>query len=406
MTTPLAPYRRVLGTPGAAVMSASGLLARLPISMVGLGTVLLVEAHTGSYAAGSLVAAVMGVVGAVASPLHARRADRGGQSRVLRPATAVYVVGLLALVATVLTDAPLWAAVAAAAVTGAGTVPIGSMVRSRWTVLLPRGSSLQTAYALESVLDEVVFMLGPVLVTVLAARVSPAGGIVVAVVAAVLGVAALAAQARTEPPPHPHDSAVAKVPLFTSSLVVMILLNAVIGAVFGSIDVTVAAFATEQGRQAMGGVVLAVFAGGSAIGGAVYGSLHWRVSPLRRFLVAMAVLAVGLVPTTLEPSLLPLALNLFVAGLAIAPMLISATTLVEELVPARRRTEAFAWATTGLILGANAGVAAAGPLVDTHGAHRTFLLPALTVLVATVAAAACAPTLRRAILAARARRAE
>ena len=205
MTRFLTGYLEVLRLPGAASFSAAGVLARLPISMLGIGIVLSVEA-TGSYAVAGWVAATYGVVQALASPVVARAVDRMGQARVMRPAIAVHVLGLVLLVACAQARAPRWTLFAAVAVTGATIGSLGSLVRARWSFLLsdhPRRPALvHRAYSLESVLDEVVFIVGPILVTLLATQVSPAAGLAAAACAVAVGGIWLLAQHRTEPHPR------------------------------------------------------------------------------------------------------------------------------------------------------------------------------------------------------------
>ena len=202
----LSSYRRILSQPGTLLFSASGFVARLPISMVSLGIVLLVSAATGSYAlAGSVSAAYMIANGGLAV-VQGRLLDRLGQARVLvrgrrrlrhvpHPAHVVGPGGLAAA------SRPT----SSAAVAGATLPAVGSCVRARWSHVLSSADQLQTAFALEAVWDETVFMLGPILVTVLATTWHPLAGLIAALVAAVVGTLAFAAQRSTEPPAHPAE---------------------------------------------------------------------------------------------------------------------------------------------------------------------------------------------------------
>lgn len=371
----LAPYRSVLSEPGALPFSAAGLVARLPISMLGLGTVLLVEAHTGAYAPAAAVAATLGVTGALAAPLLSRLVDRHGQARVLRPALAVNALGVVLLVVLAVAGAPLPLLLGCAVLAGAGTVSIGSLVRARWSRLLPGSPRAHTAYSLESALDELVFIVGPVLVTVLAARVSPVAGLLVAVVAALTGGYALAAQRRTEPPAQPREAHAGVGTLRSVGVVLLVAVFVVAGAIFGAIEVTTAAFAAARDVPAAAGAVLAVFAFGSMVAGLIYGAVHWRARADHRFTVAVVALAIGVVPCALVGSLPALAAVLLVAGFAISPMIVAGFALVEALVAPARLTEALTWTSTAIALGANLGVSVAGPVIDRYGAQRGYLIP-------------------------------
>ncbi len=266
----LSSYRRILSQPGTLLFSASGFVARLPISMVSLGIVLLVSAATGSYAlAGSVSAAYMIANGGLAV-VQGRLLDRLGQARVLIPVVAVFATSLTLLMWSVQADWPLLATYVSAAVAG-GTLPaVGSCVRARWSHVLSSADQLQTAFALEAVWDETVFMLGPILVTVLATTWHPLAGLIAALVAAVVGTLAFAAQRSTEPPAHPRSTSTGPRPRMPWGTVVLLgLVCAALGALFGAAEVSTVAFAEEHGNRAYSGFLLALWAAGSLIAGVV-----------------------------------------------------------------------------------------------------------------------------------------
>jgi MFS family permease len=384
----LTGYLEVLRLPGAASFSAAGVVARLPISMLGIGIVLLSVEATGSYAVAGWVAATYGVVQAVASPVVARAVDRAGQARVMRPAIGVHVLGLVLLIVCAQARAPRWTLFAAVAVTGATIGSLGSLVRARWSFLLsdhPRRPALvHRAYSLESVLDEVVFIVGPILVTLLATQVSPAAGLAAAACAVAVGGVWLLAQHRTEPPPSGGHAAHQRGGMNLPGLGVLVLAFACIGVVFGSVEVLTIAFTDEQGVPGRAGAVLAAFAFGSMLAGIAYGAVHWQSAPSRRFLAAVLLLAVGLSPALLASSVLSLAAVVLLAGVAISPMLISGNALVQELLPAGRLTEGLSWVSTGLGIGIAAGAAAAGVAVDRLGAAHGFAVPVAAGVVAAL----------------------
>ncbi len=199
----LSSYRSVLSRPGALRFSVAGLFGRLPLSMAGLGMLLLVQAESGSYGLGGSVSAAYMVANAIAALPLGRLVDARGQGRVLALGSLVFGSAMVALVVTVEADWPLWSTYAAAAVAGATLPPIDACVRTRWAHVLDRPDEVETAYAFEAVVDESVFIVGPILVTLLATLVDPIAGIAATVVAGVGGSLAFAAQRGTEPPAHP-----------------------------------------------------------------------------------------------------------------------------------------------------------------------------------------------------------
>ena len=196
-------YLGLLRLPGALRFSAAAFVGRMPISMIGLGTVLLIAAATGRYGLAGLVAAAGAIGSAICTPLAARLTDRLGQDRVLVPQAIVFAAAAAAFVLCAQVRAPAWALLASGGAAGATMPGLGSMVRARWSTLLAGAGGLPTAYALESVADEMIFVIGPALVTLLATEVFPAAGIIVAAALSVAGTLALAVQRRTQPAPLP-----------------------------------------------------------------------------------------------------------------------------------------------------------------------------------------------------------
>lgn len=183
----LTSYRRVLAEPGTLRFSATGLVARLPMSMVSLGIVLLVSSATGSYGLAGSVSAAYLLANATLAVVQGRLIDGLGQSRVLPVATAVFAVALALLMTAVQAGWPEWSAYVLAAVSGGALPSVGSCVRARWSHALTAPGDVQTAYALEAVADEAVFIVGPIIVTVLATTWHPLAGLSVAIACGVAG---------------------------------------------------------------------------------------------------------------------------------------------------------------------------------------------------------------------------
>ena len=365
-------YRRVLGLPGALVFSMSGLVARLPISMVSLGIVVLVSTRTGSYSLAGSVSAAYLVAGAVCAVLQARLIDRLGQSRVLPVAVAVFAAGLVAMMSAVETDRPAPWPHLFAAVAGAALPQVSSCVRARWAHLVSDKQDLHTAFAFEAVVDETVFIVGPALVTVLATTVHPLAGLGAAVLAALVGTAVLVSQRRTEPPAsgatrnHPSD------PMPWRMLGPLVACAFMMGALLGGAEVATVAFSDELGAKPLSGLMLALWALGSLLSGLVTGAVHLRASNASRFRWGMLALGLLMLPLPFVNGFVLLGVFLFLSGFAISPTLIASFAWIEESVPSGRLTEGITVFTTGLAAGLAPGAALVGLVVDTAGASASY----------------------------------
>lgn len=384
------PYSQLLAIKGTRGFVSAGFVGRLPMSMMGLGTVLLVQSSTGSYGVAGAVAACLAIASSAAAPLVGRWIDRLGQARVLLPSLAVHTVGLLTLLAAAHWRTPRWSLFAAATITGIAIPPVSSCVRARWALVAPDTARLQVAYALESVLDEVIFIVGPVLVTLLATAASPAVAVASTLAFVATGVLTFAAQRGTEPAPSarpaadrvatagPADDSGNRADRRRRSAIgvpgvrVVVTAFVALGAVFGALGVSMVAFAGEQGARGAAGPLLAVLAGASMCAGVVYGARGWRAPLHRRFAVALGLLAVGVVPLAIVDSVPLMAAAAVLAGLAVSPSLISGYGLVERLSPSGALTEGLTWVSTAVGLGIAIGSSASGQLVDLRGAGWGF----------------------------------
>jgi hypothetical protein len=251
---------------------------------------------------------------------------------------------------------------------------IGASVRARWSALVPDRSELRTAYAFESVVDEAVFIIGPVLVTVLATVVHPLAGLTCAGTAAVVGTALLVTQRRSEPPvaagPQRHGAG----PLPWRMLGPLVGCAFVMGAVLGGTEVATVAFADEQGAKPLSGLLLALWALGSMVAGIVTGAARTPASNANRFRWGMTALALLLLPLPFLHGLVLLTAFLFLSGLAVSPTLIAGFAWIEETVPPDRITEGITLFITGLGGGVAPGAALVGVVIDAAGASRSYAL--------------------------------
>jgi MFS family permease len=393
------PYLRALASPGALRFSAAGFLGRWQISMFGLGTMLLISSLSGRYGlAGAVVAA--GAAGyALVSPLVAQLADRAGQRAVLRPLMLVFSAATGALIVGAEARAPGWVLLTASGLAGAATPQLGSMVRARWSELLGGSPLLHAAFSLESVADEVIFVVGPVLVTLLATTVYPASGLAVAAVTCLAGTLLFAAQRATEPPVRPvrrtgpvlgagrqRRGGRARGSLLPArGLVTLAPVFLFFGAMLAAIDLATVDFAAGHGHKPLAGVILGGYALGSTAGGLWYGSRVWRASLSSRFTVTVCAMATGTATFWAMPGLAALAAVMFFSGLVLSPLVIGGFSIVEQQARPGRLTEGMAWLTSALAVGTAVGSAAGGQIIDAGGARLGYIFAAACAVGAAVA---------------------
>ncbi|MET9622013.1 MULTISPECIES: MFS transporter [unclassified Streptomyces] len=378
------PYRAIFAAPGTTSFSVAGFVGRMPLSMMGIGIVTMISQVTGRYGLAGALSATLATSAAVMGPRVSQLVDRYGQRRVLRPATLIALAAGAGLLVCVQQDAPDWTLFAFTALVGC--VPsVGAMTRARWAeIYRGEGRRLHTAYSWESIVDEVCFIFGPILSIGLSTIWFPEAGPLFAGVFLAIGVFWLTSLRATEPRPHPRTADSGGSALRSPGLQVLALAFVATGAIFGSVDVVTVAFADERGAKAAASLVLAVYALGSCLAGAVFGLLHLKGEPSRRWLLGVCAMAVSMIPLLLAGNLPLLAVALFVAGLSIAPTMVTTMALVEAHVPRTKLTEGMTWTGTGLAIGVALGSSAAGWVVDARGAEAGYVVPVVSGGVAVV----------------------
>ena len=361
-------YRRVLGAPHVLALVVSSVLARTPIGMVSLALVLYVERLTGTFGSAGAVTAAFAVAAGLASPLLGRLIDRLGQTRVLLTAVAVHVTALVAVVVAGEAGGSPAGLAALAALAGAGTPPVSAALRPLWPRLLDDEALLPAAYALDSILIEAVFSLGPLLTAALVAAFSPGAALLAAAVIVLSGTVWFCALPpsrawRGEPSAAGWAGALQSPGMWT------LLLAAVgAGACFGAFEVALPAFGRDHGSASVGGPLITAWALGSMAGGIVYGAVAERLGSLARAFLRLAVLLPLVSALTLfAGSIAGMAVLIPVAGVVIAPLQATQNQLVGVVAPGGTITEAYTWVLMGLVVGVAGGNALAGALVDASG---------------------------------------
>ncbi|MCM2390375.1 MFS transporter [Streptomyces albipurpureus] len=380
-------YADILRAPHAARLLAGTLVGRLPNATAHIAIVLFTRAEGGSYTLAGGLAAAYGIATAIGQPLLGRAIDLRGQPRVQLPAAVVSALGMVLFAAVGLDS--LLLAYAAVAVAGLFTPPLEGGLRALWPSVLGRQERVHRAYALDAVAQEILFTLGPLLITLIVSFWSAGAALLVINVIGVFGalsvVSSKPSRAWRSAPREAHWLGALRSP----GLLALLGAFFFVGLALGSITVAGVAYADDHGRESIYGLLMAALGLGALIGGVFYGARQWAGAPERRLLVLIALLAVGYLPLALTPGVVPMTVLSVIAGVFLAPAIACAFIVVDRHAPRGTVTEAFSWLVTTFGVGAAAGTAAAGPAAEWGGTDWSFAvagaggIAALLVLMAT-----------------------
>jgi MFS family permease len=360
-------YARILRTPGVAVIVFATLIGRMPIGISGLAILLFVREVTGSFASAGLCAGALALGSALGAPLQGRLIDRRGVHTLL-PLAGVHAAGLLAVLAAGEAGAGTAVLAGASLLAGAATPPVSSVLRSRWPYLLAEQPQLiPGAFALDSVMIELIFVTGPLVTTLVVATVGAQYALVVSAACAVAGVLLLLGGLRGRPGPQrtaDGSRALGLGALAAPGLRTLVLASVPVGFTLGTIEVVLPAFSAEEGARELAGVLLAVWSCASGVGGLAWGVLGTRVPLIEAHLRFAWLLPLAVAPLLLAGSPVSMAPLAILAGLPIAPLIASRNQLVERVAPAGTSTEAFTWPLTALVAGVAVGAATAGSVIE------------------------------------------
>lgn len=359
-------YRRLLSIEGMRALVAVNLLGRLPIGTLSLAIVLFVREETGSFATAGGVAAAFALAGGLCAPLQGRTVDSFGQTRVLVPLALVHASALTAVIALGVSDAPTGALAAAAAVAGSTIPPISACFRPLMMDLLAGDQDLlPTGFALDSILMEVVFIVGPLITATVVAAFSGAAAVATAAALGFVGTLAFATRPASRAwRGEPRTTGIAGA-LASAGTRTLTLAGLPIGICFGTLEVALPAFGAEHGTANLGGVLFTLLAAGSMAGGVAYGVAAYRLGSLTRgYLILVAALPATLALTVLADSVLVMVLLVPLAGSVIAPLTAAENQVLAAVAPAGSTTESYTWVIMATVVGVAVGNAAAGALVQ------------------------------------------
>ncbi|MCX4565931.1 MFS transporter [Streptomyces viridodiastaticus] len=395
-------YLDILRARHATRLLVGTLIGRLPNATAPIAIVLFVRAEGGSYSLAGVLAAVYGLSNAVGQPVLGRLVDLKGQPRVQLPAALLSALAMAVFAFT--GTGSLVVAYGAVALAGLFTPPLEGGLRALWSSVLPKEERVHRAYALDAVAQEVMFAVGPLLVTVCTSLWSAQAALLVLNVIGVLG----ALSVVVSPPSRAWRSAPREAhwlgALRSPGLIALLGAFLAVGMALGSITVAAVTYADDHGGDAVYGWLMAGIGLGALVGGIAYGARQWAGEPARRLQVIVALLAVFYLPLMLMPGPVAMTLLTVVAGVFLAPAIACAFVLVDRHAPRGTVTEAFSWLVTTFTVGASLGTGVTGPVVEAGGALWGFAVPGaaggVSLLVLTATGRVLAVPARTAVVAA------
>ncbi len=375
-----APYRSFLQLPDTRNMLLAGLLARMPVGMMGLSMLLFVREELGSLVQAGVIVGAFFISAAIVAPLIGRLVDRIGPKPPLYVLACIQPIAFLLFIFNIITTKNYVAAIACVMLAGASASPVSVLTRTIWRLRFGQDEALRKmAFTLDSIMVEINFTIGPLLVAVLIALVSPRAAFFVSVGFATIAVGIFLASPALKywQQIKPEIGAAPRHffgPLTNTGLQKLYVLSFGFAFCLGILEVSYPAYGTVISQPAFGGVLLALNSIGSAVGGLIYGTLKLRASMGRQFAASLAILAVPLLAHAFMQQQIAFAIFAFAAGLAIAPAFTAQIMLVTDMTPPKYATEAFTWSSTCIVSGIGLGTAGGAALIDKFNIGAPFLV--------------------------------
>jgi len=366
-------YVEFIRQPDVARLLLVALLTRMPVGMVGFAMLMFLRESLGNFALAGTAVGIHFISIAAVAPVIGRIIDRHGPRKPLLVTGVVQPLALLAILASAKMGLAFPIVAACAALAGMFASPITTLTRTTWRHRFEREDDRRTAFALDAVMIEINFTIGPAIVaTILAtagATAAFATGIGAVVIAFFIFMASPALRyfKRSEIRER-HLLG----PLTEPRLLLLFVTTFGLTLGFGLLEVGYPAYATALAMPALAGVLLSVNSIGSALGGALFGGLRLKAPVERQYACVVGLMAIPLLLHALVSAPVAFAVVAFFAGASIAPSIAAQSVLVSRLAPAHYATEAFTWSSTFIVSGLGAGMALGGLLVETTGLRSAF----------------------------------
>ena len=351
-------YRAVLGSPYTARLLFGTLLGRLPSAMGPVAILLSVTASGGGYARAGSLAALQGLAAAIGQPLLGRQVDRHGQRRILTISTATATLAWVLL--GVVGPRHLLAAASLALLTGISAPPLQSSLRTLWPSLLPDGSLLTTALALDSASAELIYIGGPLIATATAFALGPTAALGLTAAIGPIGTAFVVTAAPTRRLAIRDRQRHWLGALRTPGLRRLCPAMAAVGVAIGAVPVSALIASRQLHDHLLVGTIPAAFAGGALVGGVVFGLRPWRGTLTTQLLCVAMAFSVSWIPLLLSATPTEAVIAAFLPGLWLTPVLTCSMVHVTHLVDQQMQTEAYAWLIAAIGAGESLGAVAAG----------------------------------------------
>jgi MFS family permease len=363
---------RALRAPGVARLLALALLARLPVTAIGLLLVLQARALGATYALAGLTTGAFAIGSALGGVVQARLVDRIGQSVVLLTSSTC-AAGVLVAITRVPASQPVLL-VPLACLCGAAVPPIGACLRAIWARTLPQ-EQRQGAFSLEASLQELAFLFGPLIFISLATVTRPSTSLLAlaAVLLATSSVFALTPQARATRRAATSVRA-GRAPLRSGPVRTLLAASFVMGVSFSSVEIGIVAFADHEGAKGATVLLYGIWVVASLVAGLLDGHRRRKGHPVAEAQLLLLAVAVTSALLALAPNVPLLALALAPAGAVVAPLFTRVFGLTGDIAPAESLTESYAWTSAGLLGGVSIGASISGALDTALGVHACFLL--------------------------------
>jgi len=391
------PACKLFAVPGALRFSIAGSIARLPISMTLLSITFVIVHVKHSYTLAGTVSTGAALISTVFSPTWSRYADRLGQRKVLRFTIPFYITFDLIFLFAISHHAPTFIWMGAIFIAEIFLPNVGGLTRRRWLWVLGEDrAQINTAYSYEALMDEIIFIVGPLIASFAATFISPAAGMVMGFTFMAVGTTLFISQRSTEPAPYKIDENVKHEFVLRMSVVQAVFFPFIfIGAFFSATNLTVVGYAQQHHDASYTGIVLAIWAAGSGVAAIFNGSIKWKLKDASRFRINLVLILVLSLPFFFIHSMWMLAVALFLSGMGVAPLIVAGYSVAEKSVPEEKVTETLAWVIAGLSLGGSLPGTLTGHIIDSQGASKAFIVPMACLLLANVATAPYLRTWRR-----------